>query len=194
VESLDDIKQIIDRDYHQKVTIWKKRVWKCKHLLVGDSMVAYYRPTIEMCQQGIAGDTTLGLLKRLDLIKLANPDHVLIHIGTNDIVLASLSIQDTIENLIQVKTYLNAYKVYILTPAPVIESFMSIHNHLRTQDHLKRLTYKIQETFNEDVIDIFNPFYHHTDMKSLYVEDGLHLNQKGYALYESIIKHYLGGL
>ena len=191
MESVVDIKKIIKEDYEKKTHQWKQKVWTCDEVLVGDSMVAYFLPSKPMCLMGIAGDTTLGVLNRIDTIKHAHASHILIHIGTNDIVLEDMEIEETIDKLKEIKHALSESRVTFITPMPVIESNMSINNIKRTNHHLKALTTRILETFNENVMNMNEAFHDLNDLESYYKEDGLHLNKKGYTIYEEILNTYL---
>jgi lysophospholipase L1-like esterase len=191
MESVMDIKKIIKEDYEKKNHQWKQKVWSCDEVLVGDSMVAYFLPSKPMCLMGIAGDTSLGVLNRIDTIKHAHASHILIHIGTNDIVLEDMEIEETIDKLKEIKHALSESRVTFITPMPVIESNMSINNIKRTNHHLKALTTRILETFNENVMNMNEAFHDLNDLESYYKEDGLHLNKKGYTIYEEILKTYL---
>jgi lysophospholipase L1-like esterase len=191
MESVVDIKKIIKEDYEKKNHQWKQKVWSCDEVLVGDSMVAYFLPSKPMCLMGIAGDTSLGVLNRIDAIKHAHASHILIHIGTNDIVLEDMEIEETIVKLKEIKHALSESRVTFITPMPVIESNMSINNIKRTNYHLKALTSRILETFNENVMNMNEAFHDLNDLESYYKEDGLHLNKKGYTIYEEILKTYL---
>jgi lysophospholipase L1-like esterase len=191
MENVIDIKKIIKEDYEKKTHQWKQKVWSCDEVLVGDSMVAYFLPSKPMCLMGIAGDTSLGVLNRIDTIKHAHASHILIHIGTNDIVLEDMEIEETIVKLKEIKHALSESRVTFITPMPVIESNMSINNIKRTNHHLKALTSRILETFNENVMNMNEAFHDLNDLESYYKEDGLHLNKKGYTIYEEILKTYL---
>lgn len=191
MDSVTEIKKIIKDDYEKKVRQWKQKVWSCDEVLVGDSMVAYFLPSKPMCLMGIAGDTSLGVLNRIDTIKHAHASHILIHIGTNDIVLEDMEIEETIVKLKEIKHALSESRVTFMTPMPVIESNMSINNIKRTNKHLKALASRISNTFKKDVIDLNHVFDNIHDLDTYYKEDGLHLNQLGYNLYETYLHQYL---
>jgi hypothetical protein len=60
-------------------------------VMLGDSLTEWadwraILPGIDVTNQGIAGDTTVGLLSRLDLAKRASPRAVALMIGVNDLV------------------------------------------------------------------------------------------------------------
>jgi lysophospholipase L1-like esterase len=188
MDTLEDIKRLIASDYKRKTTRWSKEARMCDVILAGDSMVAYYQTHLPICLQGIAGDTTLGLLNRLDLIKKTNPSHVFIHVGTNDIILDDISIFQTIENLKTIEKMLFPIKVKVISPLPVIEKRVSQLNHQRTNLHLKTLTQNIKEVFPNNHLDLFHVFFHMNDLESHFKEDGLHLNDRGYNVYESYLK------
>ena len=193
MDSLEDIKVLIKKDYQRKITTWKKQTISCDTLLVGDSMVAYYKPKINLCLQGIAGDTSTGVLQRVDVIRLVNPKRIYIHIGTNDIVLESLTLDQTMLNLHHIKHALHDFKVIFMTPMPVIESKISFHNKKRTNAHLEALANRIKETFNEHVLDMFKEMTTLDFLDQYYQEDGLHLNELGYSIYERTLYTHMEG-
>lgn len=185
METLDDIKRLIAFDYKRKTTKWSKEDMSCEVVLVGDSMVAYYQTQLKMCLQGIAGDTTAGVLKRVDLIKKTHASTVFLHVGTNDIVLESIQINQTIQHIQNIVHRLSPMHVIVISPLPVIETKISSLNQERTNRHLEMLTNKIIESFPENHLDLFHEFISQHEISSLYQEDGLHLNEHGYLIYES---------
>lgn len=191
MDSIDEIKKLIAKDYQQKVNRWKKQTMRCDTLLVGDSMVAYYKPTLNICLQGIAGDTSKGLFERIDVIIPFNPKRIYIHIGTNDIVLESMTISQTMDYLNQIKHALIHFDVIFITPMPVIESKISIHNKNRTNAHLEALTHHIKNTFKEKCLDVFDVMVSLDSYDQYYKEDGLHLNDFGYMIYERCLQTHM---
>lgn len=191
MDSVVEIKKIIKDDYDKKVLQWKQKIWTCDEVLVGDSMVAYFIPSKPMCLMGIAGDTSVGVLNRIDTIKHTKAHHILIHIGTNDIVLEDMEIEETIVKLEEIKNALSECKITFITPMPVIESKMSINNVKRTNQHLKKLTAGMLESFSKNVVDMNLLFNRLDDLDTYYKDDGLHLNKLGYELYETHLNTYL---
>lgn len=191
MDTLEDIKRLIALDYQRKTMKWSKETNTCDVLLAGDSMVSYFKTQLNISLQGIAGDTTKGLLNRIQLIKKTQASHVFIHIGTNDIVLEDMTIDQTMDHLKQIIDILKPAKSIIITPLPVVESQISALNKNRTNRHLKSLTHRIVNAFPNQHMNIFDDMINRHNMAYFYQDDGLHLNEHGYAIYESYIKTIL---
>ncbi len=183
---------VIQKDYETKVKHFHAYPKKVNHILVGDSMVAYYKPTIDIHKQGIAGDTTEGLMKRLDAIHMWQPHRVFIHIGTNDIVFTN-DVDETIVSRIQrIVDALSMYDVYVILPLPIDPSYFEIQEQPRTSKRVFELKEVMKNNIsNAKIINMYDAFLcGETLCKSLHI-DGLHLNQQGYDIYERLIKVYL---
>lgn len=193
MKSIEDIKALIQRDYNNKLK--KFMVMEpCDYVLVGDSMVAYFKPSLPWCMQGIAGDTTIGLLNRIHAIKHVHPKRVIIHIGTNDLVLTNLTLDETVNNMKNMKKQLDQVEVLFCTPIPVDENMMSEHNRLRTNASLMVLRKMMIETFDKQNIIDMHPLFDQEGLpKTLHIGDGLHLNKKGYHVYEQVLTPYMSG-
>lgn len=190
--SLEAIWQLIQKDYQNKVTYFKKYAKKVDHLIVGDSMVAYYKPTLNIHKQGIAGDTTEGVLKRIDVIHLYAPKKVFLHIGTNDLVFTNDSDEDIVKRIQSIIDQLQAYNVYFILPLPVDPRYFQIKDQPRTNERLYQLkTLILEKIKHATLIDMYETFLCKDVLCKQFHSDGLHLNADGYALYETIIKQYI---
>ncbi len=190
--ALEAIWQIIQKDYQNKVAYFKKFARKVDHLIVGDSMVAYYKPTLNIHKQGIAGDTTEGVLNRIDLIHLYHPYKVFLHIGTNDLVFTNDSDIDIVKRIQTIVDQLQAYDVYVILPLPVDPYYFQIKNQPRTNARLYQLkTLMLEKIKDATLIDMYETFLCEDVLCKQYHTDGLHLNKKGYDVYETVIKKHL---
>jgi lysophospholipase L1-like esterase len=193
MKSIEDIKALIKRDYERKVKRFLL-MESCEYVIVGDSMIDYFKPTKPWCMQGIAGDTTVGVLNRLHAIKHVNPKRAIIHVGTNDLVLTDLTLEETLNHMKVIKHELDTIEVLFCTPMPVDESAMSENNRLRTNDKLMTLRNMMLEAFDKKhIIDIYPLFYQDGLPTSLHVGDGLHLNKEGYQRFEHVLIPYMSG-
>lgn len=192
IASLEAIWQLIQKDYLNKVAYFKKYAKKVDHLIVGDSMVAYYKPTLNIHKQGIAGDTTEGVLNRIDVIHLYAPKKVFLHIGTNDLVFTNDSDEDIVKRIQSIIDQLQACEVYFILPLPVDPKYFQIKNQPRTNNRLYQLkTLILEKIKHTTIIDMYESFLCKDVLCKHYHSDGLHLNKKGYDLYEKIIKKHL---
>ena len=192
MRTIDDIKKVIQKDYDRKVKRFMTMPL-CQVVIVGDSMVDYFKPSVSVCLQGIAGDTSVGVKNRLDAIKQVSPSRVIIHVGTNDLVLTTLSLHETVQTLSEIQESLHPIETLFCTPIPVDESSMDLNNKLRTNEKLRQLRQLMMNAFDvSSIIDVYPLFYEDQGLpKSLHVGDGLHLNKKGYDIYEHTLYPYI---
>lgn len=145
--------------------------------------------------RGIAGDTTLGLLQRLDPILDARPRQLVLMIGINDLLNersqpAAISAQHRkILARIHSRTPMTRVLVQSLLPVnaalcgrPVDQEIMAINRELQT----------LVRQFEQVYVDLFSPFCdRHQQLDPQYTLDGVHLNGPGYRLWQNILTPYL---
>lgn len=149
--------------------------------------------------RGIGGDTTLGVLNRLDQVIALNPSQIFLMIGTNDLCF-NRSLLDTMVNyhkiLNRLHTELPDTKIYIQSVLPFNETIFP-SRALRTNSNIKQLNIEIKklaQVYNYPYIDLTPVF---SDPKGRlpanYTTDGLHLNDSGYLLWREQIKNLIVG-
>lgn len=162
-----------------------------------DKFYSLHSFPLEIYNRGINGDTTSGLLKRLDVSLFdLEPSKIVILIGINDLNGGKSSayvINNYGKILTQIKTRLPQCKVYIQSIYPVNGD--GIYK-------ITKSTNKIIEV-NTELITLANEFgYTYIDVFSLlatngnllnseYANDGLHPNNKGYEIVTACIVNYL---
>lgn len=180
-----------------------------KTVFFGDSITEMcnlqeYYPTINSCNRGISGDTTQGMLDRLqtNVLDIA-PSQLVFLGGTNDIGrnIAVQDVADNIQSIIQkTQEALPNCKIYIQSVYPVNTvrkpTFYS-KTGIRTNDKIDELNLLLQEVCKEQncvYIDV-NSSLKDSDgnLDSKYTIDGLHLTKDGYLKASSIITPYLVG-
>lgn len=175
-------------------------------VFLGDSLtqrypLADFYPNMPIYNRGIDGDTTLGVLKRLDVSVFAlQPSIVVLQIGTNDLQVAELAPKATIENiqliLSKIKEGLPYVKILLVSLYPVNETpdkliekivvgprtnqdLMWMNSHLKTFDHV-------------EFIDVYPSLCDATgNLEMRYTKEGLHLSLNGYAQVTEKIKPVL---
>jgi len=144
--------------------------------------------------RGIGGDTTLGVLNRLDQIIALKPAKIFLMIGTNDLCFYR-SIPDTMTNyreiLDRLHTELPDTKVYIQSVLPFNDTIFP-SNGLRTNRNIKQLNVQIKKMakeYNDPYIDLTPTFTSPNGrLPANDTVDGLHLNNSGYSLWREQIK------
>lgn len=144
--------------------------------------------------RGIGGDTTLGVLNRLDQVIASKPPQIFLMIGTNDLCFGR-SIADTITNyrhiLTRLQTELPNTQVYIQSVLPFNDKMFPSQS-LRTNSNISQLNVQIKqlaEEYNYQYIDL-SPTFTGEDgrLPSQDTIDGLHLNDTGYLIWRDQIK------
>ena len=143
--------------------------------------------------RGIGGDTTLGVLNRLDQVIALRPSQIFLMIGTNDLCFGR-SISDTISNyriiLTRLHTELPDTNIYIESVLPFNDTIFPSRS-LRTNSNIKKLNVeikKIAQLYHYQYIDLTPGF---TDaegrLPAQYTSDGLHLDDAGYLIWREQI-------
>lgn len=167
-------------------------------LFLGDSLTEYGNwselfPGRDIKNRGIAGDTTGGVLHRLDGITALSPDKIFLMIGINDLLMGRTPkrILENYKDILSVlKRELPRGEVYVQSLLPV-ESMEGVSDGiLEVNDGLKALAAEFGYTY----IDLFTPFSDPTvGINPDYTDDGLHLTPEGYAAWKREIKEYVKG-
>ncbi|MGA9287224.1 MAG: GDSL-type esterase/lipase family protein, partial [Anaerobacillus sp.] len=114
--------------YQTKKSIYESYTHKSSEtIFLGDSLTDYYEwgealSDYEVLNRGIAGDTTTGVLNRIDEVVKAKPDRIYLLIGINDLI-AGQSVNKIETNYKQIldtlKTRSPHTKVYVQSLFPV---------------------------------------------------------------------------
>jgi len=166
-------------------------------IFVGDSLtdLCEWAELLENAQiknRGICGDTTDGILNRIDNIIEYPPQKLFLLIGINDLN-QGRQVSDIIENynlvLRKIKDNVPNTKVFIQSVLPV--------NYQKFQkdgvnDKVIELNLKLRELakeFSYQYIDLFSAFLDaNNELDSQYTTDGVHLNGQGYLIWKGIIE------
>ncbi|RJX25254.1 MAG: hypothetical protein C4537_04580 [Acholeplasma sp.] len=195
---LVSLRKTIEEDYARKVNSFRLLPITGKDILVGDSIIAFmlmkkygFESWINM---GIAGDTTTGVMERLDAVIRQKPKKVIVSVGSNDLVLTNHSLEEIAYHLRDIMIILKSHDidVYYLLVTPICSSCEHA-NHLyianRTNEMIYQLNQIIKHTLlNTDIIDTYTPLTNtHNELDSRYSKDGIHLNDLGYQIFTQTI-------
>jgi lysophospholipase L1-like esterase len=151
-------------------------------------------PGLPIKNRGINGDTTTGVLNRIDDILCCNPSAIFLLIGTNDLPMFAYRHDDDI-----IKTYQQILqrckdkspetKVFVQSILPRARRYA---DHIRTLNlHLEKLA----EQFDYQYINLFSHFVgEQGELKSEFNNDHLHLLAAGYTLWVKILTPYIESL
>jgi lysophospholipase L1-like esterase len=165
-------------------------------ILLGDSITAggnwdHLLSNYNIANYGIPGDTTDGMLLRLEEIYLANPKKVFIMIGTNDIAFINPNLNYTIitvfNNYQEIVNSLRKHGIEV-----IIQSTLNVlsENTGRSNDEINKLNDLLKIFCFENEIkylDINSVLTKDGLLQKQYTTDGLHLNEMGYEQWKLII-------
>ncbi len=171
-----------------------KNLGEYKILMLGDSLTDYgswskllQRDDIQ--NHGISGDTTKGVLERLQYIN-RDIKKIFIMIGINDILVGKKipyifqNYKKIIDNLQQ-----REFKIYIQSTLYTGKSVANNYNDKVFS--LNNLLIKYCKEKNIDFIDINQELSTNNIMKDIYSNDDLHINESGYKAWSKALKPYL---
>lgn len=165
-------------------------------IFVGDSLTDFCEwqelfRDVSIKNRGIAGDTTSGILNRIDNLVESKPQKVFIMIGINELLQG-----ETVDKIVGnyqliLKTFKEKNpqtKVFVKSVLPLNKKFADPKinkNVIELNAKLKKLS----TSFLYQYIDLF-PFFlgSNNQLDAQYTTDGLHLNGKGYLLWKNIIE------
>ena len=152
---------------------------------------------VSIKNRGISGDTTNGILNRLNEVVQSQPQKVFIMIGINDINQGRTV--DGIFNNYQI--ILKSFKEKTPQTEVFVQSLLPVNNHLfpnpTTNNRVIELNTKIKKLAQElsfQYIDLFPAFLgkdRDDGLNHYYTTDGLHLNGQGYLVWKEMIEKYV---
>lgn len=197
-------------NYQQWVNILKQEAKveaekRPKHLfiLAGDSLSLWFPTELlpegrNWLNQGISGETSNGLLKRLELFDRTQPEVILVMIGINDLI-QGVSDEMILDNQGQIITYLRKAhpkaQVIIQSILPHggeeatwegREKLLSIPN-----SRIRRLNQQLQAIATKagaKYLDLYSLFANQQgNLHREFTTDGLHLNHQGYIVWRTAL-------
>lgn len=165
-------------------------------IFVGDSLTDFcewqeFFRNVSIKNRGIAGETTSGLLERIDNLVESKPQKIFMMIGVNEL-LQGKTVDEIFSNY---QLILNNFrqkspqtKIFIKSVLPLNKNFTDpkINNQvIELNDRLQELSQKSLFKY----IDLFPAFLDtNNQLNAQYTTDGLHLNGKGYLLWKTMIE------
>lgn len=194
------LKAVIAADYKRHVKKFSKYEEGKEIAIIGDSMVGYF-PMKKLKMEdkyynlGIPGDTTQGVLDRIEQLIRLKPKKVFVHIGLNDFMLTELETDDIYANIMNIcqiiEDQVKDVDIHIINMTPINISRFSHHlfTRYRKLDDTDLLNVKLLEQKRYKVIDLYKLLV--DENKELTYEltrDGIHLNEDGYKIYLKAIE------
>lgn len=187
--------------YSDRVTQFDELSTKNNQIVfLGDSLTQYGEwnelTGMQVLNRGISGDTTDGILQRLDQITRLKPAKLFIMAGTNDLMQGKdlATIAQNYQHIIEgIRKESPDTKVFIQSVIPVnkeiLRAEITNQNVQLLNAQLKTIADKSQSAY----IDVFGPLYVNGKLDPQYTHDGLHLSGKGYEVWRKQIQTYVKG-
>ncbi len=164
-------------------------------VMLGDSLTdnaewGILLPQVNIADHGISGDTTLGVLNRLDLAINTNASKVFVMIGVNDLY-KGIGIEEVVTNYRKIVNELveNKVDVYIQSTLFLAEG------NARLNKKIVQLNEELEQfaRANESVafVDLNSKLSNGKFLIAEYTNDIKMLNGKGYKIWRDMIKPYV---
>ncbi|MBV9387214.1 MAG: hypothetical protein JOZ78_12390 [Chroococcidiopsidaceae cyanobacterium CP_BM_ER_R8_30] len=195
-------------NYQQRLSVLRREAdnaakTRPKHLtiLLGNSITDFFPPEMlppgrSWLNQGIAGDTTAGVLERLQLFDCTQPETIFVLIGTNDLT-QGVDDATILANQQKIVDYL---KQAHPNSQIVIQSILPRKDEpkLPGSDHkygrIQKLNQQLLATAKASRVHYLNlyPLFANTQGSILpeLTTDGLHLSSQGYLVWRSALQLY----
>ncbi|WP_108423589.1 SGNH/GDSL hydrolase family protein [Muricauda amoyensis] len=178
-------------------TIWD--VSRPTIVFTGSSSVRLWKdlqerfPDHQVVNTGFGGSQFSDLALYLDDLILAyTPTKVFIYEGDNDISAKKRpkDILNTSEKIIQTLQQRKPdMKIVLISPKPSISRWQLRGKYKRLNRKLARLASK---TEGVEFVDVWSPMFEKRKLKQdIFIEDGLHMNSKGYDIWYDVLKNYV---
>ena len=167
-------------------------------MFLGDSLTDWLSlnellPGVNVINRGIAGDTTIGVLHRLDEVTRHKPAKIFLLIGTNDIAMG-MSEREIVGNIREIVSKIhegsNGSTIYLQTLIPVNSQYMGYRHNMKIEivnDMIRRIAAEIDCT----LVDLYEIFAEEGELPLRYTFDGLHINGEGAQKWIDFIKPLL---
>ncbi|MBW4509103.1 MAG: G-D-S-L family lipolytic protein [Scytonematopsis contorta HA4267-MV1] len=173
-------------------------------VLAGDSLSMWFPPELlpeekTWLNQGVSGESSAGLLKRLKIFDRTQPKTIFVMIGINDLI-RGVEDEQILENHRQIMKYLKKKhpKAQIVVQSILPHGDESITWEGREKllavpnNRIRILNQQLQSMTKQEGVKFLNLHPLFTDregnLRSLLSTDGLHLNSQGYLVWRSALK------
>lgn len=155
-------------------------------------------PKQNVLNRGISGDTSKGVLMRIDEVLRHNPKKVFLLVGTNDIT-RGVTGDEVIKNIQEIATIFQQRSpkttLYVQGILPVNDTYQNFPKHVKNSALIHSMNAQLKQaapTFKYTYLDLPAIFVDEQGKMSVkYSNDGLHLLGESYTKWVEFIKPYL---
>jgi lysophospholipase L1-like esterase len=175
-------------------------------IMAGDSLTLWFPPELlpdhrVWLNQGISGETSAGLLKRLDLFEKTDPETIFVMIGINDLI-RQVKDQTLLANQRLILQELRARhpqaQIVLQSILPHGESQVTWEGQNRllaiSNQHIRNLNQQLREIATQAGVYFLDlhPLFTNAqgDLRPELSTDGLHLSSQGYLVWRTALEMY----
>ncbi|MBO6793320.1 MAG: hypothetical protein JJ895_05380 [Balneolaceae bacterium] len=153
-------------------------------------------PGYQVINNGFGGSEFSDLIHyKQELIYAFEPDILFIYEGDNDVNSGKSKeeiLKEAVSLLDDIKLKLPDTQVYMISPKPSISRWHLKDEYEQVNDALNQLT-QSDEYPNVSFIDVWSPMLDDNGSvkDDVFIEDDLHMNEKGYEIWAAVIGEYL---
>ena len=201
----DFLKLLLVNGFNSKINAFKKQNAYVKPggiVFLGDSItqdfnVYEYFTGLNVYNRGIGGDTTEGLLTRLDVSVFdLNPAKVSILIGTNDFALLNTSPKEIYERILEV---IKKIKLFDPQIDIILQSVYPVNSDLspmtvlpRQNSGISKLNDMLKQVEEVTYVDLYSLLVDSNQkLNPMYTVEGLHINEQGYELIAKSLMKFI---
>lgn len=187
-------------DEVKKITQKYDSIWDSKKetiVFTGSSSVRLWNkleeefPNHQIVNSGFGGSQASDLLYFInELVLTYNPKKVFIYEGDNDLWAKKRPIHvldTTIDIIRRIKANNPSTQVILIAAKPSITRWKIRGKYKRLNRKMESLAKKDDQL---DFVDVWSPMLNNKKLKTdIFIEDGLHMNQKGYDIWYEAIKY-----
>ncbi|MBD3413909.1 MAG: sialate O-acetylesterase [Candidatus Aminicenantes bacterium] len=148
--------------------------------------------------RGISGDTTYGVLARLDEVVESKPMKVFLMIGINDLATGTQA-KEVVYNIKQIVKAMHKKspdtEIILQSLLPVNKDFDFFKNHTSKTEHIIRINRALENFARTNEITYLNlhPLFATKENKLHpdFTNDGLHLNGSGYLRWKKAVEKHI---
>ncbi|QJD95169.1 hypothetical protein HH214_04375 [Mucilaginibacter robiniae] len=163
-------------------------------VIIGDSHTDFFPLSLlnkPVVKEGIAGDTTEGVLQRVEKVSECNPAKVFIEIGHNDLS-RDKSPKEVANHIIQIAEKFTCSKVYITSIFPSSTKSKHGKSMLEKDEQLNKILKQYCLNNNHTFIDLYSLFLQSNRLNPLYdCGDHVHLSYNGYVVWANQLNNLL---
>lgn len=146
-------------------------------------------------QQGHSGDTSYGILDRLDEVTAGKPAKVFLMIGINDLArnTPAAVVANNCKRIVKrIKTESPRTRIYLQSLLPTNDTFNKLPNHCNKDALILEVNSALAVLAKEENVGLIDLYVHFSDsagkLKKELTWDGVHLTAAGYVLWADLLR------